>query len=149
MGKKIKIFTIVLIIFIIGLSFFKTSQSLAQICGGAIAANDCYEYCSDPCNDNNLTGNHLEPQGMMCVCPIIPHLTIEALVAAVISFILKVATIIYPLMIIIAAFYFMTATGNPSNIEKARNILIYSSVGYGIVILANALVYVIKSVIGA
>jgi hypothetical protein len=153
MRKKIIIFIAVLIIFMFGLFFLKTNRSLAQICGGAVPAQDCsvtpgVGYCSDPCNENNLTGAFLEPAGMFCLCPIITPKTIPELVTAVTNFILMVAIFVYPLMVIIAAFFLITAGGNPENIKKAKSILIYSSLGFGIIMFANALVYVIKNVLG-
>ena len=155
MAKKIIIFTAILIITIFGLFFSGKNLVLATCLGNAV---DCSKtpgtgYCDDPCRENppgsgNYTGLN-NPVGRVCMCNPLTSDTLEDLLASLISFIFMVATAIFPIMVAIAAFLFMTAAGNPSNIEKAKNILIYSSVGYGIVVLANVLVYVIKGVIGA
>jgi hypothetical protein len=52
------------------------------------------------------------------------------------------------LMIIIAAYLFVTAGGNPETIGKARNWLIYALVGIAIAVLARGLVELVKLIIG-
>jgi hypothetical protein len=140
MIKKIIILAIFLVIVL-----FSGKNNLVLACAGA--AVDCDSYCASPCTAAN-PGGSVEPDGVVCICNPIPHPDFEALIVAATAFIFQLATFIFPLMIVIAAFYFITAGANPANIEKAKKVLIYSSIGYGIIILANALVYVIKSFLG-
>jgi hypothetical protein len=155
MGKKIIIFSAILIITIFGLFFSEKNLAFAVCTNGATECSKTpgIGYCSDPCHEDppgsgNYTGLN-NPVGRVCMCNPLTSDTLEDLIAKVISFIFMVATVIFPLMVVLAAFLYTTSAGNPSNIERAKNILIYSSVGYGMVILAHALVYVIKNVIGA
>lgn len=75
------------------------------------------------------------------------HKTFESLINAIINFIFYVSLAIAPLMILIAAFYFITAGGNPQKIERGKKIIIYTFIGLLIVFLAKALVSVIQDYI--
>jgi len=155
MEKKTIIFTAILIITVFSLFFSGKNLAFATCLGNA---TDCSKtpgtgYCADPCREDppgsgNYTGLN-NPVGRVCICNPLTSDTLEDLIAKVISFIFMVATVVYPLMVVLAAFFYTTAAGNPSNVERAKNIIVYSSIGYGMVILAHALVYVIKNVIGA
>ena len=59
-----------------------------------------------------------------------------------------VAFIIAPLMIIVAGFYFVTAGANPSQINTARQILIFTLVGFAIVLSAIGIIFVVAEVLG-
>jgi hypothetical protein len=52
------------------------------------------------------------------------------------------------LFIIIAAFYFLTAAGNPDKITIARQMLIYALIGIAVALLAYALPYIVKGILG-
>lgn len=74
--------------------------------------------------------------------------TFEELIENLIDFIFWVAVAIIPLMVIIAAFYFITSAGNPDKIKTAKNIILYTVIGFTIVLLAKGIVSVIKQIIG-
>lgn len=52
------------------------------------------------------------------------------------------------LFIIIAAFYFLTAAGNPDKVTIARQMLIYALIGVGVALLAYALPFIVKGILG-
>ncbi|MBZ9569572.1 hypothetical protein KJA16_01450 [Patescibacteria group bacterium] len=74
--------------------------------------------------------------------------TFEELIENLIDFIFWVAAAIVPLMIIIAAFYFITSVGNPDKVRTAKSIILWTVVGFTIVLLAKGIVSVIKQIIG-
>ncbi len=74
--------------------------------------------------------------------------TFEELIENLIDFIFWVAAAIVPLMIIIAAFYFITSAGNPDKVKTAKDIILYTIIGFTIVLLAKGIVSVIKQIIG-
>ena len=63
----------------------------------------------------------------------------EELVNSIVDFIFYIGLALVPLMIIISAFYFFTAGGDPKQIETAKKILFYTLIGLGIILLAKAL----------
>lgn len=150
MERKIIVFVVIFVITVSGLFFIGKNSVFAQCSFDALT---CTEYCKDQCRENPAPPpSHIgknNPIDAFCICPYTTATTIEALVANVTSFIFYLATVIFPLMVALAAFLFATSAGNPTKVGQAKNILLYASVGYGIVILAHALVYVIKNVIGA
>jgi hypothetical protein len=74
--------------------------------------------------------------------------TFGELVDAIISFIFYVAVVAAPLMIIIGAFYLLTAGGDPKRVGTGKNVIIYTLIGLAIILLARGIIAVIESVIG-
>jgi hypothetical protein len=48
------------------------------------------------------------------------------------------------LMIIVAGFMFVTASGNENQIKKAKNLLLYTAIGFLVIILSQGVVNLIK-----
>jgi hypothetical protein len=71
------------------------------------------------------------------------------LIEQIVKFISYLAVPIAVLMIIIAAFLFMTAGGEVQKLNSAKNVITYTLIGLLIIILARALVAAIKYVLGA
>jgi len=74
--------------------------------------------------------------------------TFGELIDAIIKFIFYIAIVVVPLMLIIGAFYLLTAAGDPKKIGTGKNIIIYTLIGLVIIMLARGLIAVIESVIG-
>lgn len=74
--------------------------------------------------------------------------TFGELIEAIIKFIFNIAVVVAPLMIIIGAFYLITAAGDPKKIGTGKNIIIYTLIGLAIIMLARGLLTMIESVIG-
>jgi len=52
-------------------------------------------------------------------------------------------------MIIIGAFYLITASGDPDRVNTGRKIITWTIVGIAVVLLAASLIPVIKEILGA
>jgi len=76
------------------------------------------------------------------------YATFDELVAAIVSFIFRIAVVVTPLMVLIGAFYLLTAAGDPKKIGTGKTIITYALIGLVIVLLARALIYMIERVIG-
>jgi len=59
------------------------------------------------------------------------------------AFVLAVAVI----MILVAAFYYLTARGDSKKVQTASNLLMYALIGVGVAILAQSLVYLICTIV--
>ena len=88
------------------------------------------------------------PPHTICIPNPLRWCTLDDFVFAIINFIFWIATAIAPLMIIIAGFYFITSAGNPSQVQAAKRIILYTLVGYAIILLSNGLVSVMKEILG-
>lgn len=73
--------------------------------------------------------------------------TFEELINNIIDFIFYVAMALAPLMVLIGAFYIMSAGGNPKRVETGKNIILYTVIGLVIVFLAKAIVFMIRQVL--
>ena len=75
--------------------------------------------------------------------------SIEALIEGITNFVFNLAIIIAPIMFIIAGFFFITSSGEPERVKKARNIFVYTLIGLVIVLIATGLYALIAEILGA
>ena len=74
--------------------------------------------------------------------------TIPALIDRITHFIFLVGVAIAPVMILVAAFYFMTARGDPDQVSKAGKIIVWTLVGVAIIYMSDILMTVIRNALG-
>ncbi len=72
----------------------------------------------------------------------------EALVNNLINFVFYIALALTPLMIIFGAFFLLTAGEDPKRVETGRRIIIYTLIGFTIILLAKGLVALIRGIMG-
>jgi len=72
----------------------------------------------------------------------------EELLNTIVTFIYWIAIVIAPLMIMIAAFFFLTAGGDPKRVDTARRIILWTVIGLAIILFAKGLISVLKQIIG-
>ena len=78
----------------------------------------------------------------------IKYNTFVELINAIIIFIYEISLVLATLFIVIAGFYFVTASGDPAKIKTGQDIIKYTLIGLLIILLATGLIAVIKSVLG-
>lgn len=74
--------------------------------------------------------------------------TFEELIENLVDFIFWVAVAITPIMIIVAGFYFITSAGNPDKIKTAKKLILYTVIGFTIVLLAKGIISVVRQIVG-
>ena len=72
----------------------------------------------------------------------------EELLNTIVTFISWIAIAIAPIMIMIAAFFLLTAGGDPKRIDTARRIILWTVIGLAIILFAKGLISVLKQIIG-
>lgn len=72
----------------------------------------------------------------------------EGITGNLIDFIFKIAIVLAPLMVIVGGFLFLTAGGNIQQISRARNLLIWTAVGFAIVLLSKGILAIINQILG-
>lgn len=140
MKKVITIFLALAIFFLIG----------TDIVRGVGLCGDC---TIDPCDpgltcDGGKCRGCPTSTGVVQICNPIQACDFAELVDGIIRFIFIVALGLAPLMIIIGAFYILTAGADPKRVETGRNIIFYTVIGLAIILLGRALVYVIQNILG-
>ena len=64
----------------------------------------------------------------------------------ILKFIFNVALAIVPIMFIIAGLAFITAAGDPEKIKRAKDIVLWTIIGFAIILLANTIIAVIQEI---
>ena len=71
----------------------------------------------------------------------------EDLVNAIINFLWLITTPLAAIMFVISGIMFVTSVGNPEKVKTAKNIALYTAIGYGIIIIASGLIKVLQSLL--
>ena len=74
--------------------------------------------------------------------------SLQGILSKVLSNLVVIIVPIAVIIIIYGAFQMLTAAGNPDKFTKGRMTILYAAIGIGIVLLADSIVIVIKSVLG-
>ncbi len=74
--------------------------------------------------------------------------TLTDIINNLIDFLLTIALIVCPLMIVVGGFYFVTSGGDPEKAKRGRQIITYAAIGLIIVLISKGLVAAVKTAIG-
>lgn len=70
------------------------------------------------------------------------------IVGNILDILFNFALVLTPLMVVVAGIMFVTAGGSPERISTAKRILLWTAVGFVIILLAKGLIVVIRAIIG-
>jgi len=141
MRVKNRKFLLLLILFLV---FGATIISAAgKICDPCVNPGDCEAGLE--CRDEK---SQPKCEAGICIENPIKACSFEDLTNSVINFIFYIALAMAPLMIIIGAFYLLTAGADPKRVETGKNIILYTLIGFTLVLLAKGLVAIIKQILG-
>ena len=70
--------------------------------------------------------------------------TFGGLINNLITFIFNVALIILPLIMVIAGAYFMFSGGDPEQVQRAKDLIYYTGIGFIIILLAKGVIELLK-----
>jgi len=74
--------------------------------------------------------------------------TLEELLSRIANFLFWLGVAIFPIVIVIVAYLFLTSGGNPQKIQQARAFLLWSSIGLAILLLSRVFANLLKSIFG-
>jgi len=94
----------------------------------------------------NFTEAQVCPTGVICLPNPLNATSFEDIVENIINFIFYLALVLAPLMWIIAGFLLGVSAGDPEKVTKAKRIALYTAIGFFVVMLARALVAVVKRI---
>jgi len=86
--------------------------------------------------------------GGLRICNPLKTCDFQELIEKLIDFIFGAAMVIVPIMIIVAGFFFLTSGGNPEKVRLGKSIILWTIVGFTIVLLAKGVISVIIQIIG-
>lgn len=74
--------------------------------------------------------------------------TFTGLINNIINFLFTIAVILAPILLVVAGVIFMTAAGDPGKVKTARSMLLWTIVGFGVILISKGLVTVLKGILG-
>ncbi|MBI2577519.1 MAG: choice-of-anchor D domain-containing protein, partial [Candidatus Wildermuthbacteria bacterium] len=74
--------------------------------------------------------------------------TFTGLITKIVEFLITLALIILPIIIVWGGLMFLTAAGEPAKIQKAKQILTYSVIGFVIMLLSRAVIEFVQNLLG-
>ncbi len=80
--------------------------------------------------------------------PLGPNTTITSLIQKILEFLVLLGAPVATLMIIIGAYQMLFAGGSPEKFETGKKTILYTVIGYIIILLALGLASVIKDILG-
>jgi|SRR3989344_205466 len=143
--EKIKYF---LVLGMVSLPFLKilTNQAGAQfgiprLPGGATQPSSQPGGIQQPSQPGGLTqpGGLPNPLGTT---------NIEDLLNRIVAYLYTISIPLVVIMVIIGAFQIMFAGGNPENVTKGKKTILYSVVGFVIVVVASGVAFILKELLG-
>ena len=102
--------------------------------------------CKSDCNFD--TGSCTAPPVVIKFQNPLKDLTFTGLINNIINFLFTIAVIVAPILLVIAGVIFMTAAGDPGKVKTARNMLLWTIVGFAIILISKGLVSVLKGILG-
>lgn len=66
----------------------------------------------------------------------------------IINFLFYLAIVLAPLMILIAAFLFLTSAGDLKRIQQAKSMITWTIIGFTVILLSKGLIIVIRGILG-
>ena len=135
MIKKVIAVLILAAILFFGTPFLIKSQDYAV---------DCEEYC-------NLLGTadeKAEPTGQTCICNPLEVESFEELIEKIVDWLFNIAAIVAPVMIVLGAILFMTAGGKAERISTGKKVILWTIVGFLIILFSKGLINLVNYIIG-
>jgi len=92
-------------------------------------------------------GNNECPSGYICLENPLEAKSFEDILKTIVDFIFVISIPIATVMIMVAAFFFLTAAGDPERVSKAKQIILWTLIGLAIILFAKGLISVLREII--
>lgn len=87
------------------------------------------------------------PGGKVCIQNPLNACSFQDLVDNITNFIFYIALALVPLMVLIGAFFLLTAGGDPKRIQTGQKTILYTVIGLAIILFAKGFVAIIKHIL--
>lgn len=88
------------------------------------------------------------PSGSICIQNPLTACTVEEVITRIADIIFYIGLIVVPVLILLAAYFFMTSAGDPKKVTKAKDIILWAVVGLAVIFLAKGITPAIKIILG-
>ena len=86
--------------------------------------------------------------GVTPVLPLGEQTNIITIIDRISQWALGLLLVLAAILIIYAAYLYLTAAGNEENVGKAKNVIIYAAVAIGVGLLSRVIVFLVRTLIG-
>lgn len=73
--------------------------------------------------------------------------TIPSIITSVFDFLVQVSAVIAPILIVVGAFQMITAAGSPEKFSRGQKTILFTAIGFVIILMARGIVAIVESVI--
>ncbi len=73
--------------------------------------------------------------------------TVTDVIKGITSFLQTIAVTILTIMILLGAWQMLTSSGNPENFKKGQKTILYAIIGFIIILIANGIADIVKSIL--
>ncbi|MBI2574040.1 MAG: hypothetical protein HYV78_01440 [Candidatus Wildermuthbacteria bacterium] len=87
-------------------------------------------------------------ENKVALCNPLPSENFKELLDNITNFIFNVAIVLSPILVVYAGFLFLTAAGNPKQAVTARNVLLWTAIGFIVILLSKGLIKVLEGILG-
>lgn len=145
--KKVIAILILANILFLGITFLRVAQALTP----------CEQYCEDyntyiktydPVSGTYGGAKPQELQGLTCICNPLTYTTFQEIIEGIVNYLFTIASIIAPAMIVVGAILFMTAGGSPERVKTAKRVILWTVVGFLIILFSKGLINLVNYIIG-
>lgn len=74
--------------------------------------------------------------------------TIPGVLTNIFDFLVQAAAVVAPLLIVVGAFQMITSGGSPDKFKNGQHTILYTAIGFVIVLMARGIVAIVERVIG-
>lgn len=89
------------------------------------------------------------PSDSVCIENPLKAKSLTDLLDNIINLLFTVALAITPIMILFGGFLFMTSSGEPAKLGRARDLLLWTAIGFIIILLSKGVTAILREVLGA
>jgi len=76
-------------------------------------------------------------------------LNVMVVLERIVNWLFTILLVVAAIFIVVAGYYFVTATGNPETVSKARNFVLYALIGVAVAVASRGLVALVLRIVGA
>jgi len=132
-------------------------QPKSDICGPCCGSEDCKEGlicvgaesgCDLEDSSTKSKWGECQKPGEYQICNPLSWSSIDELISSIFNWLVKIALIITPIMVVIGGVILMTAGGNPEKVKTGKRIIFWTLTGFLIILFAHGIKNIVEYIIG-
>ena len=88
------------------------------------------------------------PPGAVCIENPLNACKLSELIDGIINFLFTISLVVAPIMVIVGGFMFVTGGGDPLKIAQGKRLLLWTVIGFSVILLSKGFVTILRKVLG-